>query len=279
MAWTAGPGELTSIQIGTETISADLIDAYSLTSEKDNYTGAIGYTVDRGSITKRLTFNNLDVSTIHNLHDFMTLRSEQSVTVTYQDGQTQVLDECIIRITPLLNTVTDVCEMWGAPAGSSSENLETGGVWINAGVTVDVPTFTYSFPFDGTDGCGRPFFSSTGIEVEVGVPKDIRVDNPSVWTEGSEIRVAFKLPDGNFQIYDGRPYFFYANEDASMPRRTTMMLRDIGAGWDIIKFTNGIATTEDSYNANGNAYLQDGVHGCYVEVVGFAYLESEIVTF
>lgn len=275
MAWSAGPGELTSIVIDGATVTSDLIDGYSVASEKDNYGAAIGHPVDRGSILKRVSFNNYDVSTINALHGYMTGRTEKSVVITYADAATQTLNECIVRVTPLLNNVTDTCKVWFAASGTANTSLTSN--WTSVGVTLDVPTVSYNFPFDGTDGCGRPYFSTCGFELEFHLPGAYY----GTFTEGGQCRIALALPDGNFQVFDGRSYINYADDDGSRPRAVRVVLRGVSTSWgSLIEFTDGGATpvTED-FNAASPTLMQDRLHGVMVEAVGFGYAESDVTTF
>lgn len=275
MAWTAGPGELTSIDFGGTTITADLLTAYSLPSEKDSYDAAIGHSVDRGSILKRLSVDSFDVSAISAIHTLMTGRTETDVTVTYSDAQPQVLSNTIIRVMPLLNNVTDVCKVYVAASGTGNTSIATG--WTDAGVTLDVPTLTASFPFDGTDGKGRPYFSSAGLEAEMILPGDVY----SAFTEGAASRIAFELPDGNFQVMDGRVYKNFADDDGSRPRAVRAVLRGVSNSWgNLIEFTDGSATpTTEDFNAASPTIMQDRLHGFNIEAVGFGNTEADVVTF
>jgi hypothetical protein len=277
MAWSAGPGELTSIAFGGTTITSEFLEGYSLTTEKDSYDAAIGHSVDRGSMSKTLSVNAFDVSAINAIHTLMTARTESTVTVTYQDSQTQALNECIIRVTPVLNGVSDVAKVWHDNASSGNNALTSN--WDDCGVTMDVPTISFSFPFDGTDGLGRPYFSSCAIEVEFMLPGD----QYATFTDKGTCSIAFALPDGNFQVMKGgRIYKNYADDDGSMPRAVRLVYRAVGDSWgDLIEFTDGgdpTATTE-VFNASTPTLMQDYLHGILIEAVGRGYDEADVTTF
>lgn len=275
MAWTAGPGEIKSIQFDSTTITADLLEGYSLTNEKDSFGSGKGHDVDRGSILKNLSVTAYDVSAINALHTLMTARTEHSITVTYADDQTQVLNECKLRLQPQLNNVTDVCKVWLAASGTANTSIATS--WTDLGSTLDVPTASFSYPFDGNDGCGRPHFSSLGMEVEFMLSSDQWANV----TEGGEARIAFQLPDGNYQIMDGITYKNYADDDSSRPRAVRVVLRGVASTWaDLIEFADESATpTTEAFNAASPTIMQDRLHGVAIEAVGFGYDESNVVTF
>jgi len=285
MSWTAGPGELTSIAFGGTTITSEFLEGYSLTTEKDSFDAAIGHSVDRGSMSKTLSVNAFDVSAINAIHTLMTARTESTVTVTYQDGQTQDLSECIIRVTPILNNVSDVAKVYVGAAGASLDNLTGSGSWNLAGVTLDVPTISFSFPFDGTDGLGRPYFSSCAMEVEFMIPEDYLKDfsGSPLFTDKGTHDIAFELPDTNFQVMSGgRVYCSYADDDGSMPRSSRIVYRAVADSWgDLLEFTNGdnpTATTE-AFNASSPTLMQDYLHGILIEAVGRGYDEADVTTF
>lgn len=276
MAWSAGPGELTSIAFGGTTITSEFLEGYSLTTEKDSYDAAIGHSVDRGSMSKNLSVNAFDVSAINAIHTLMTARTESTVTVTYQDAQTQALNECIIRVTPVLDSVSDVAKVYHDNASSGNNNLTSG--WDDCGVTMDIPTISFSFPFDGTDGLGRPYFSSCAIEVEFMLPGD----QYATFTDKGACSIAFALPDGNFQVMKGgRIYKNYADDDGSMPRAVRVVYRAVGDSWgDLIEFTDGGATaTTEAFNASAPTLMQDYLHGILIEAVGRGYDEADVTTF
>lgn len=275
MAWGVGPGELTSIAFGGTTVTADLIDGYSLTNTKDSYDSGLGHPIDRGSIQKRLVANVYDVSAINAIHTLMTGRTESTVTVTYSDSNTQALNECIIRVKPLLQNVSDVCKVWEAASGTANTSLTSN--WDDCGVTLDVPTLAFDYQGDFVDGKGRPYFSQCKQEITFMLPGD----EYATFTEGAQARIAFALADGNFQVMDGRTYINYGDEDMTRPRVIQVTLRGVGADWgDLIEFTDGTAspTTED-FDASSPTLIQDKLHGIEVEVVGFGYAESDVTTF
>lgn len=275
MAWSAGPGEIASIAFGATTVTADLIDGYSLTTEKDSYGSGLGHAVDRGSAKKMLSANVYDVSAINAIHTLMTARTASTVTVTYQDAATQALNECIVRVTPLLQNVSDVCKVWFD--ATDTTNVSIASNWTDCGSTLDVPSTSFTFPFDGTQGHGLPYFSTVGSEVEFLLP----ADKYSVFTEGAAGRIAFQLPDGNYQVMDGRIYKNYADDDMSRPRAVRVVLRGVATSWgDLIEFCDESGTpTIENFNASSPTIMQDKLHGILVEASGFGYAESEVTTF
>lgn len=293
MAWAKGPGELSQIVITdgttTATVASEYIEGYSVTTEKDSYDAAIGHSVDRGSMTKSLSFSAFKVDQIKNLHDLMTDRAEVNATITYQDTNTHKLGDYenlqggIIRVTPVLNSISDVAQVYVADAGASRTDL--ANTWRDAGVTIDVPTISFSFPFDGTDGLGRPYFSSCAIEVEFMIPDDYAktVGVDPLFVHGATSDIAFKLPDGNFQTMRlGRVYVNYADEDASMPRASRIVYRAVADSWgDLIGFTDGASssTVTEAFNATSPTLMQDYIHGVLVEFVGRGYTEDNVSEF
>ena len=297
MAWAKGPGELSQIVITdgttTATVASEYIEGYSVTTEKDSYDAAIGHSVDRGSMTKSLSFSAFKVDQIENLHSLMTSRAEVDATVTYHDNNTHQLGDYtnlqggIIRITPVLNSISDVTGVYVADASTSRTNLAS--TWRDAGVTMDVPTISFSFPFDGTDGLGRPYFSSCAIEVEFMIPENyakVTSAGPPpeyLFVHGATSDLAFKLPDGNFQVMKGgRVYVNYADEDASMPRASRIVYRAVADSWgDLLEFTDGAAssTVTEAFNASSPTLMQDYIHGALVEFVGRGYTEGNVSTF
>lgn len=276
MAWSAGPGELTQVAFGATTVTSDLIEGWNVETEPDSYDAANGLPVDRGSVRKTITANVFDVSAIAALHTLMTARTATTITPTYVDAQTQAINETLLTVTPLLNNVTDVCKVWYDNASSGNDSLT--GSWEDCGVTLDVPTISYSFPFEGTDGCGRPYFSSAALEAEFMLPTDVY----SIIDFGVANSFAFALPDGNFMVLKGgRSYRYYANEDGSMPRAVRVIYRATADSWgDLIEFTDGaVSATTEAFNASSPTLMQDRLHGITVNAVGFGYAESEVTTF
>jgi len=289
MPWYAGPGELTQIVFNdgstdVATITSDFIEGYSLATEKDSYDAAVGHSVDRGSMTKTISANAFDVSAISALSTLMTNRTESTVTVKYQDTVEQDIDGAIIRITPLLHNVSDVANAYFDAAGNTANtNLATS--WTDLGVTLDVPTLSFSFPFDGTDGEGRPYFSTCGVESEFMIPAD-KYSSLVASSSNGVCKVAFKLPDGNFMVLKGgRLYKNYADEDASMPRAVRVVYRSVATTWgDLVEFTNGSdgvspALVTEEFDASGTPSLRkDYLHGVLIEAVGRGYQESDVVS-
>lgn len=282
----AGAGEITQIVItdgtSTATIPAEMIDGYSLATEKDSFDAAIGHSVDRGSMTKTLTFNAFKVDQFDELNAIMVAKADTTATVTYIGGNTQAINEGRIRVTPILHSVSDVERVYVAAGGASNDDVLNGGAsgtWTDVGVTLDVPTLSFSFPFDGTDGNGRPYFSSCAFELEFMLPADYY----STFTEGETKRVAFALPSSGFQVFTGRVYKNFADEDASMPRSIRIVLRGVASNWgDLITFTNGAASTSSDEQIDGTADTlsipENYLHGFAVEFVAAGYNEADVTS-
>ena len=284
MATAVGPGELTSIAFGATTVTSEFIEGYTGATEADTYAAAIGHDINRGSVMKRFSCNVFDVSAINPIHTLMTARTESTVTVTYHDANTQALNECILRITPLLNNVTDVCKVLYADEAEPS-NVSMTAYAADLGVTLDVPTVSYEFAFDGKDGHGRPYFSTVRQVIEFTIP----LVTTTFGTAGTEDIVqnedgayAFLLPDGNYQVHKNvKSFVMYGDEDASTPRTIKVVARGVKQSWgDLVEFTDGGGTpTDEDWNAASPTLMQDFLHGFNVEVVGFGYAESDVTTF
>lgn len=286
MATAVGPGELTSINFNSAapTVTADFIENYNLTNEPDSYSNAEGRTIRRGPIRKRLTADLYDVSAINELHTLMTGRTEHSIVVTYRDGNTQTLDECILRVTPRLNNVTDTCKILYADEADPATASMTAFA-KDLGVTLDAPTISYEFAFDGVDGKGLPYFSTVRTVLEFHVP----LVTTTFGTAGTEDIVqnedgayALLLPDGNYQIFKNvKSFVHYADEDSSRPRAIRVVAEGVAQSWgDLITFTDGTASpTDEDFNAASPTLIQDYIHGVSVEAVGFGYVESDVTTF
>lgn len=282
----AGAGEITQIAItdgsNAATIPAEMIDGYSLATEKDSFDAAIGHSVDRGSMTKTLTFNAFKVDQFGGLNAIMAAKADTTAEITYIGGNTQAINEGRIRVTPILHSVSDVEKVYVAAGNASNDdilNAGASGTWTNVGVTLDVPTVSFSFPFDGTDGNGRPYFSSCGFELEFMLP----ADHYSTFTEGETKRVAFALPHSGFEVFTGRVYKNFADEDASMPRAIRVVLRGVASNWgDLITFTNGAqsSSSDEQIDGTGDALSipENYLHGFAVEFVASGYDEADVTS-
>ena len=281
-----GAGEITQIALtdgtSTATIPAEMIDGYSLATEKDSFDAAIGHSVDRGSLTKTLTFNAFKVDQFDELNAIMVAKADTTATVTYISADTQILNEGRIRVTPVLHSVSDVERVYVAAGSASNDDVlndGASGTWTDVGVTLDVPTLSFSFPFDGVDGNGRPYFSSCAFELEFMLPADYY----STFTEGETKRVAFALPSSGFQVFTGRVYKNFADEDASMPRAIRIVLRGVASNWgDLITFTNGASSSSSDEQIDGTADTlsspEDYLHGFAVEFVAAGYNEADVTS-
>jgi len=275
MAWTEGPGSIKSITFGAQAVTADLLESFGITPDKDSYDSGLLHAVDRGSIKKSLQVNVYDVSAINPLNAIMKARTETDITMTYTDNATQVLENSKLRFTPLLDNVTDVCDVFIASSGTSNASLATS--WTSLGVSLDVPTLSPSYPSDVSDGKGRPYYSNVGLEVDLVLPGDVY----SSITDGAVQRLAFRLPDGSFQVMTGSVYKSYAADDGSRPRAVSVVLRAVDDDWgNIIEFTSGAAIPiTQKFTDVSPTLIQNRLHGIAVEAVGFGYSEPEVTTF
>ncbi len=266
-----GPGEITQIAFGGTTVAAQFIEGYSLETTADSYTSALGFDVERGSVTKQLTCNVLEYSKYSALNTLMKNRTKSTVTVTYVDAGTNALSNCIIRVTPLVHQVSDACQVFIGAAGADKTGLDaayggTTGVWTDLGVTIGTPAPTFEFAFDGVDGCGLPYYSSVRVMHEMILPGNVY----SLITEGTAADVAIRMPDGNWLCFDDvYPFKKYANEDGSQPLAVRLHIKAVADDWDdIISYHDGSA---------GAATPGDYFAGCAVEATGFAYSEGSLV--
>ena len=268
-----GPGEITQIQFGGTTVAAQFIEGFSTETTPDSYSSGLGFDVERGSVTKVLSCNVLDYSAYSALNTLMTARTASTITTTYVNGGTQVLTDCIITVQPLVHQVSDACKVFIGAAGADKTGLDaaaggTTGVWTDLGVTIGTPSPTFELAFQGTDGCGRPYYSTVSVMEEFILPGDVY----SSIAEGTAADVAVQLPDGNWLCFDDvYPYKKYANEDGSQPLAVRLVIKAVATDWDnLISYHDGSA---------GVATPGDYFSGCAVQATGFDYAESNMVTF
>jgi hypothetical protein len=267
-----GVGEITQVQFGATTVAASYIEGFSVDNAPDTYTSGLGFDVERGSITKTVTCSVLDYSAFSALNTLMTARTKSTVTVTYMDGNQQVFANCIITVVPLIHQVPDACQVFLGAAGAEKNDLDaayggTTGVWTDLGVTLDVPAPTFDLAFQGSTGCGLPYYSSVNFMEELILPEDVY----SEISNGSSAEVAIRLPDGNWLVF-ANVYTFkhYTNEDASAPRSTRLHLKAVADNWnDIISYHDGNA---------GVATPSDYFAGCAVTASARGYAETDVVS-
>ena len=285
MAWSRGAGELTQVAVGATTIVAGLMEGWNTESTPDTFPTAAGFDAERGSMLKKWTFNCLDYSGVAAMATLMTNRTLTDVTATYAGGQTQALNDAIIRVTPIVGTVTDSCRVYADTPPANYNSLASG--FVDLGPMLGSPTFTFDYPFDGVDGCGRPYFSSGRVTCEFILVGDGTVTNPYTAITGGSLRgaltdVAFQMPNGNFLVLqDVYMYIHYANEDAMQPRAVRVRVVGTGATWaSKIAYTNGAASAlTDTWGTLTNSVDPgDFFAGAAVEAVGFHYDEPTLVT-
>ncbi len=268
-----GVGEITQVQFGATTVAASYIEGFSVETAPDTYTSGLGFDVERGSVTKTVTCSVLDYSAFSALNTLMANRTKSTVTVTYMDGNTQAFANCIITVVPLIHQVPDACQVFLGAAGADKTGLDaayggTTGVWTDLGVTLDVPAPTFDLAFQGSTGCGLPYYSSVSFMDELILPEDIY----SEITNGNSGDIAIRLPDGNWLCFDDVYTFkHFTNEDASAPRSTRLHLKAVADNWnDIISYHNGVdgtAVTPSDYFA-----------GCAVTASARGYTELNVVS-
>lgn len=267
-----GVGEITQVQFGATTVAASFIEGFSVDNAPDTYSSGLGFDIERGSITKTVTCSVLDYSAFSALNTLMTARTKSTVTVTYADGKTQAFANCIITVVPLIHQVPDACQVFLGAAGADKTSLDAAyagatDVWTDLGVTLEVPAPTFDLAFQGSTGCGLPYYSSVSFMDELMLPEDVYSDI----TNGNSAAVAIHLPDGNWLCFDDVYTFkHYANEDSSAPRSTRLHLKAVADNWnDIISYHDGNA---------GVATPSDYFAGCAVTASARGYTEGNIVT-
>jgi hypothetical protein len=289
MAWAPGPSEVASISVGGTSTAGNLVEGFTIATTPESYTAANGLTVDRGYVTKQGSFNMLNYDNVTALQALMTLRTLSTVVVTYTDSDTQTLtSNCAIKVTPLVNQVPDSCAVYIDPTGAGDYVSITGaGDFVNVGVVVGQPTFTFDFPGEETDGCGRPYFSGTCHAVAEFELAGVRGATTDVYdlvkgyqNTGTAVDVAFQLSSGNFMAIEGAyVYAYYGDEDSSGPRTVRVRVEAVGSTWStMLKYTNGGATPD----INAWGVTTEGVDpgntfaGAMVEFTGSGYTESSV---
>ena len=272
-----GPGEIKSItfdQGGTPvTVTAPYLEAFSLENEPGAFDASNGVNVERGSLRKMGSVRVLDYSAYASLNTLMTARSDHTIRHTYVDSATQDIAECRIRVKPLINQVPDLCQaVLGTTAADATllDAVSTG--WTNLGAILDPASIEFAFAFDGNTGCGKPYFSSVRIDIELLLPLTAAY---AAISQGAEAKLAIKTPDGNWMIFGTATdpmYTFkhYSNEDGSQPRVARVRFQAVADDWDdLLAFHDGSAGA----NVPGDWFA-----GCEVEYVGHDYAESDMVT-
>lgn len=283
--WDPGPQQLTQISVndGVATdISASLIEGYSLETEKDAYDSAIGISFDRGYTTKTGSFNCMDYTAVSALEGMMTARDETTITATYSDATTQTINNAVIQVAPLVNLVPDVCNVFMQTSDGDYTSLESG--MTNLGITMSEPSFEFDYPFDGTDGCGRPYYGgSCRVMAEFELP-GIRGASTDIYAaayafEGTAVDVAFKMPNGKYLVLENVYAFVnYGAEDSQGVRTVHVRVSGVAAAWSsIVKYTNGAATplTDGWGTTTNSVHPGNKFSGCSVSFVATDYIEDD----
>jgi hypothetical protein len=281
MAFLDGPGQVKTVNIGGTSVAGTLVENLTTSTEPDSYASASGINIERGSMKTMVACNVLDYSAVAGLVVLQDARTLSDVQLTYTDDDIKKIEACIIRVKPLVGLVTDSCRVWGALAAETNDDLETD--FTDLGPTLGSPEFTFDFPFEGTDGCGRPYYDGTvRVAAEFVLPGDATVANPYTAITGASMRgvstnVAFALPGGNYLVLsDVHMFIHYANDDSNSPRAVRVKVEGVGSGWAaMLGYTNGAATAVDTaWGTVGAVDPGDYFTGCEVEATGFTYDET-----
>ena len=294
MAWAPGPSEVASISVGGTSTTGNLVEGFTISTTPESFTAGNGLTVDRGYVTKAGSFNMLNYDNVTALQTLMTNRTLSTVIATYTDSDTQTMtSNCVVKVTPLVNQVPDTCVVFIDPTGAADyvDITNASANFVKQGVVVGQPTFTFDFPGEETDGCGRPYFSGTChavAEFELagirGATTDVYALAKGYQTTGTAVDVAFQLSSGNFMVIQGAyVYAYHGDEDSGGPRTVRVRVEAVGATWStILKYTDGAAVTPD-INVWGvtTAGVDTGntFAGAMVEFTGTNYSEASLTAF
>jgi len=283
--WDPGPQQLTQVVINdgvATTINASLIEGFSLETEKDAYDSAIGISFDRGYTTKTGSFNCMDYTAVSALEGMMTDRDVVTVTSTYADATTQAISNATVQVSPLVNLVPDVCEVFIQTSDGDYTSFESGATAL--GISMSEPSFEFDYPFDGTDGCGRPYFGGlcrATAELELPGIRGARTDvyAAAYAFEGTAVDVGFKMPNGKYLIMENVYAFVnYGSEDTSGVRTVHLRLQGVASAWSsMIKYTDGAAAPDtDAWGTVTNSvHPGNKFSGCMVSFVGTDYVEDD----
>lgn len=288
--WAPGPQELTSIVVGGQTINGQFIENFSVSTEGQSYDSAAGMPVDRGFVTRSITFDAYDYSKVSAVNTLMTNRSLNTITENYVDGDASVItSQAIVRVMPIVSVVPDACQVY-INTYSSNDSTKWNSVssgFTDLGIAMSEPTFTFEFPFDGTDGCGRPYFGGSvrvTAEFELagirGATTDIRASLESLGF-GANVDVAVKLPSDNYMCLQNMyAYFYFGPESSSGPRTVSLKLVGTAATWaSLLGFTGEAAdATMDGWGTETQGYDPGNYFGgMNVEIVATDYSESALI--
>ena len=294
--WAPGPSEVASISVGGTSTTGNLVEGFTISTTPESFTAANGLTVDRGYVTKVGSFNMLNYDNVTALQTLMTNRTLSNVIATYTDSDTQTMTgNCVVKVTPIVNQVPDTCAVYIDPTGAANyvDITNASANFVNVGVVVGQPTFTFDFPGEETDGCGRPYFSGTCHAVAEFELAGIRGATTDVYdlakgyqTTGTAVDVAFQLSSGNFMVIQGAyVYAYHGDEDSSGPRTVRVRVEAVAADWStILKYTNGLATATPTVTNNwgittGSVDPGNTFAGAMVEFTGTNYSEASLTAF
>ena len=151
------------------------------------------------------------------------------------------------------------------------------------------PTFTFDFPGEETDGCGRPYFSGTCHAVAEFELAGIRGATTDVYAaakafQNVNIDAAWTLSSGNYMVFENAyAYVYHGDEDSAGPRTVRVRIEAVASDWSsILKYTNGVVTSPDTdaWGVTTNSVNPgDTFAGAMVEFTGTAYSESTLTAF
>lgn len=277
---SAGPGLWTSINHngGAPTVTADLVGANNIDNIPDTFPAAIGFDVDRGSVTTTVKYDMLDYSAFTTLNTLMTGRTEHDIIITYLGAATLTLTNAILTVVPIIHAVNDACRFVLGP--SSAVDTELDGVlssspsasgWVDLGVTLGLPAPSLSVNGD-VDGHGRPYFSTVHWMQEVVLPDKTVANVESALARNTAGKAAIYTPDGNWIVLDNvRHYARNNSQDGRAPRSVIVPIKGVHTNWtSLLSYHDGSA---------GAATPPDLFAGCTVTAVAMDYDESNLWTY
>jgi len=288
--WAPGPQELTSIVVGGQTINGQFIENFSVSTEGQSYDSAAGMPVDRGFVTRTITFDTYDYDKVSAVNTLMANRSLNTITENYVDGDDSIMtSNAVVRVMPIVSVVPDACQVYinAYDATSATKWNSVASNFTDLGIAMSEPAFTFEFPFDGTDGCGRPYFGGSvrvTAEFELagvrGAPTDIRAALEGIGF-GANVDVAVKLPSDNYMCLQNMyAYFYFGPESSSGPRTISLKLVGTAASWaDLLLFTEeDAAATADGWGTTTQGFDPGNYFGgMNVEIVATDYSESAMI--
>ena len=286
MAWSAGPGNPTSVSIGGTSLDGGLIEGYAVVTEPDSFDAAVGVTLERGSVLKRITGMCYDISAINAINAFMTARSEQTIIATFSDAATITYNSFIVRIKPVVSPVNDVKAVYIAADGTTNSDITAGGAWTNLGPSLGQFTPSFDYAGDSVDGLGRPYYSSVKFSGELILPGTTSILPYALLGaqghRGVKNQVALEMPDTNFMVYtDAYTSFNYGDEDGVQPRNVRVKIEAAAADFGtILGISDGVVTTpvDEPWDGSAKTLSSDLFLGFEFECVGFHTDEPTLVT-